>query len=99
MTFAQTDCDDATLDELVSEMLQKGPDKVPCPRGVSRHDFDSIRLVVDKGIRMYHPRERHVPWQPGLQRGNRGTLMDILRNRDYQGAHGFLAVEADFIAA
>ena len=69
------------------------------PRGLSQHDFDNIRLVIGKVVRTYRPGERHVPWQPGLQRGNRGTLMNLLKAGDYRAAHGFLVVKADFIPA
>ncbi len=87
------------LDDLVGEMLKRGPGEVLRPQGLSQSDFDNLQMIVDKVIRMYHPGERHVPWQPALQRGNRGTLMDYLRDGDYRGAHGFLSVEADFIPA
>lgn len=87
------------LDHLVSDMLERGPGEVPCPQGLSRHDFDSIRLIIDKVTRMYGPLHRNVPWQPGLQKGNPGSLMDLLKDGGYSAAHGYLAVEADFIPA
>lgn len=87
------------LDALVGDMLERGISEVHCPRGFSQQDFDNIRTVIEKVVRMYHPVERYVPWQPGVQRGNQGTLMDYLREGDYRGAHGFLAVEADFLPA
>ena len=87
------------LDALVGDMLERGLSEVRCPKGFSQQDFDNIRTVIEKVVRMYHPVERYVPWQPGVQRDNRGTLMDYLREGDYRGAHGFLAVEADFLPA
>ena len=87
------------IDALVGDMLERGVSEVRRPRCVSQQDFDNISTVIAKVVRMYHPVERYVPWQPAVQRGNRGTLMDYLREGDYRGAHGFLAAEAEFLPA
>ena len=41
-------------------MLEKGPSEVSCPQGLSQPDFDNIRLVIDKAVKLHHPGERHM---------------------------------------
>ena len=87
------------LEHLVADMLKMGPDEVSRPSGLSLHDFECLRSIIQKVIRMYHPLERHVPWQPGPRAMNGVTLMEILKDRDYQAADDYLVVEGSFLPA
>ena len=87
------------LDGLVAEMLDTGPDEVSCPSRLPQYDFECIRDVIRRVIRMYHPMERNVPWQPGPRSMSGVTLMALIKNRDYQAADDYLVVEGSFLPA
>lgn len=80
------------MDELVSEMLEKGPDAVPCPSGMPPSEYRELQEIIGDVIEMYQPIERSVPWQPNPYPSSEFTLMDHIRNRDYEAARNLLLV-------
>jgi len=85
------------LDRLVTEMLETGPDRVSRPSRLPQYDFECIRDIIRRVIRMYHPAERKVPWQPGPRSMSGITLMELIKNRDYQAADDYIVVEGSFL--
>ena len=80
------------MDELVSKMLEQGPSEVPCPPGMPLSEFRELQEVIGEVIEMYHPIERSVPWQPNPYPSSKFTLMDHIKNRDYEAARNLLLV-------
>ena len=74
------------LDRLVRDMLETGPDEVSRPSLLPQYDFECIRTIIRRVVRMYHPVERDVPWQPGPRSMSGVTLMVLIKSRDYQAA-------------
>ena len=87
------------LDGFVVDMLETGPDEVSCPARLPQCDFECIRDIIRRVIRMYHPVERNVPWQPGPRSMGGVTLMALIKNRDYEAADDYLVVEGSFLPA
>lgn len=87
------------LDRLVRDMLEAGPDEVSRPSRLPQHDFECIRDIIRRVIRMYHPAELDVPWQPGPRSMSGVTLMALIKSRDYQAADDYLVVEGSFLPA
>ncbi len=87
------------LDRLVKDMLETGPNEVSRPSRLPQYDFECIRDIIRKVIRMYHPAERNVPWQPGPRSMKGVTLMELIKSRDYQAADDYLVVEGSFLPA
>ncbi len=87
------------LDHLVADMLEAGPDEVSCPSRLPQSDFDRIQDIIRRVIRMYHPVERNVPWQPGPRSMSGVTLMALIKNRDYRAADDYLVVKGSFLPA
>ena len=87
------------LDGLVADMLEGEPDEVSCPSRLPQYDFERIRDIIRRVIRMYHPVERNVPWQPGPRSMGGVALMTLIKNGDYQAADDYLVVEGSFLPA
>lgn len=85
------------LDRLVAEMLEAGPEEVSRPSRLPQYDFDRIQYTIRRVVRMYHPLERNVPWQPGPRSMSGVTLMALIKDRDYQAADDYLVVEGSFL--
>ncbi len=86
---------DLDMDGLVSDMLARGPSHVPPPPGVSPSDFEELRSVLEVVIKMYHPHERHVPWQGAPPSSDGVPLIVHLRNRDYEAARSYLLLSGN----
>ncbi len=80
------------MDELVSKMLEKGPGAVPCPSGMQPSEYRQLQAIIGDVIEMYHPIERSVPWHSNPYPSSKFTLMDHIRNRDYEAARNLLSV-------
>ena len=89
-TEAQVD-----VDHLVSDMLEKGPSGVTRPPKMPLVDFEELRSVLNTVIRMYHPHERHVPWQGAPPSSDGVPLIAHLKNRDYEAARSYLLLSGN----
>lgn len=87
------------VDQLVADMLEIGPGEVPCPRGMPSSDYKEIQAIIGDVVAMYHPIERSVPWQPNPLPSSGVTLMDHIKNRDYDAARELLVLCGDPVLA
>jgi len=70
------------------------------PRGLTRYDLENIEAIVTDLRAMFGVTSREVLYQPGWQQlPNTTSIMDHLKNRDYQGAWGFIEIESGFLPA
>ena len=86
------------LDGLVADMLETGPDEVSCPARLPQDDFERIRGIIRRVVKMY-PAELNVPWQPGPRSMKGTTLMELIESRDYEAVEDYFVVDGSFLPA
>lgn len=91
---------ESDFEDFVVAMFQgehQGKDR---PQGLSRYDIENIKAIVTDLRSMFGLTDRQVLYQPGWQQlPNTASIMDHLKNRDYEAAWDFIEVESGFLPA
>ncbi len=91
---------ESDFEDFVVAMFQGVPYSKGRPWGLSRYDLENIKAIVSDLRAMFGVTNRQALYQPGWQQlPNTASIMDHLKNRDYEAAWDFIEIESGFLPA